>query len=155
MCHHLDELVEAARHFCELIESIDDADHAWLRQVSMVLPRLHAAVTALGVAPDAVGHSGENDLDDRFELFSDLRRLIGIRDTYWMEFDQAEEDSASGSLADDLTDIYYELKHNLHRLEGEPSGVLDNLRSGFRFHWGQHLVDAERHLYVLCSRNQL
>ena len=155
MSHHMDEIEESARIYCELIESIDETDRSWLRQISMILPRLHVAVAALGVAPDKVEQSGEVDLDDRFELFSTLHRVIGSRDAYWMEFDRMEDDAASGSLADDLTDIYYELKRNLPRLEMEPSHVLNDLRSGFKFHWGQHLVDAERHLYVLGSRNQL
>ena len=155
MGYRLDEIEESARLFCELIESIDNADHSWLRQVAMVLPRLHVAVAALGVAPDNMEQSGEIDLDDRFELFSTLHQMIGSRDAYWMEFDRVGDDTASGSLADDLTDIYYELKHNLPRLEGGSAQVVDDLRSGFRFHWGQHLVDAERHLYVLGSRNQL
>ncbi len=155
MEHHLSEVEEAALLFCKLIESIDEADRSWLRQISAVLPRLHVAVAALGVAPESVEQSGDVDLDVRFELYTNLRRIIGIRDAYWMEFDHMGEESASGSLADDLTDIYYELKRSLPHLEIDASQAVNDLRSGFKFHWGQHLVDAERHLYVLGSRNQL
>ncbi len=155
MNRHLSEIEAAAALFCELIESIDQADQSWLRQISAVLPRLHVAVAALGVAPESVELSSDIDLDVRFELYSNLRRLIGVRDSYWMEFDLMEEESASGSLADDLTDIYYELKRNLAHIERDASKAVNDLRSGFKFHWGQHLVDAERHLYVLGSRNQL
>jgi len=155
MDHHLSEVEEAAALFCKLIESIDEADRSWLRRISAVLPRLHAAVAALGVAPESIEQSGDVDLDVRFELYTNLRRIIGIRDSYWMEFDRMEEESASGSLADDLTDIYYELKRSLPHLGLDASQAANDLRSGFKFHWGQHLVDAERHLYVLGSRNQL
>jgi hypothetical protein len=155
MSHHLSEIEEAALHFCDLIESIDEADRSWLRQVSVVLPRLHVAIAALGVAPELLGRRGDADLDAHFELYTNLRRVIGARDAYWMEFDLIEEESASGSLADDLTDIYYELKRNLPRIEREAPQVVNDLRSGFKFHWGQHLIDAERHLYTLGTRNQL
>ncbi|MCF6282398.1 MAG: DUF5063 domain-containing protein [Candidatus Polarisedimenticolaceae bacterium] len=155
MNRHLNEIEGEAALFCELIESIDVADSSWLRKISDVLPRLHVAVAALGVAPDSISSGGDTDLDVRFELYTNLRRVIGCRDSYWMEFDLMEEGSASGSLADDLTDIYYELKKNLPYIDNPISQVVDDLRSGFKFHWGQHLVDAERHLYVLGSRNQL
>lgn len=155
MNRHLSEIEASAALFCELIESIDEADRSWLRQISAVLPRLHVAIAALGMAPESVELSGDIDLDVRFELYSNLRRLIGVRDSYWMEFDLMGEESASGSLADDLTDIYYELKRNLPHIERDASKAVNDLRSGFKFHWGQHLVDAERHLYVLGSRNQL
>jgi hypothetical protein len=61
----------------------------------------------------------------------------------------------TGSLADDLTDIYCELKAGLSLLEEEPSLARDNWRTGYRLHWGQHLVDASRHLYELGARNQI
>jgi hypothetical protein len=63
----------------------------------------------------------------------------------------------SGSLADDLTDIYYELKDGLNRLDRseDPGRTLGSWRSGFCKHWGQHVVDAERHLYALVARDRL
>ena len=156
MSPHFNEMASVARSYCELIESVDDADHSWLNEIATLLPRLHVAVSALGAEPDCPDHSVRVDLDDRFELYTSLRKQIGIRDSYWMEFDMAEgEHAMSGSLADDLTDIYYELKNCLHLLDDAESEVMENWRKGFHCHWGQHLVDAERHLYVLRSRNQL
>ena len=77
----------------------------------------------------------------------------------YLEFDAAGEDHCqSGSLADDLTDIYCELKYGLTLLDAQPDDpteAFDGWRTGYRVHWGQHLVDAERHLYALQSRNRL
>ena len=96
-----------------------------------------------------------SDLDARFEIFAQLRSLLGSKDGYWMEFDVAQDGQfMTGSLADDLTDIYCELKHGLGVVDEEPRRAFDGWRSGYRVHWGQHLVDAERHLYELRSRNQ-
>jgi hypothetical protein len=96
------------------------------------------------------------ELDDRFEFFARLRRRLGGKDSYWLEFDDFAGVGArlgegmSGSLADDLTDIYFELKRGLCLLSSaDPDAVARFWQSGFTAHWGQHLVDAERHLYRL------
>jgi hypothetical protein len=154
---HLVEMEKIAREYCGLIESVDQADSSWLEQMEALLPKLHAAVSALG-APltERHDHSLAPDLDARFELFVELRRLLGQRDGYWMEFDGGQDaHSMTGSLADDLTDIYCELKHGLGLLDNEPERALDDWRSGYKVHWGQHLLDAERHLYKLRSHDQL
>ena len=86
-------------------------------------------------------------------MYTKLRERLGRNDGYWMEFDVAQDEQAmSGSLADDLTDIYCELKSGLNILDEEPSLALNNWRSTYRMHWGQHLVDASRHLYELDAR---
>jgi hypothetical protein len=149
-------MFSTAREYCGLIESAEEADEEWLLALLELLPRLHAAMTA--VAPQAEPLRSEPmqaDLDARFDLFSRLRRMLGDRDPYWLEFDAAHEGShMSGSLADDLTDIYCELKVGLNRVESDadPRHTLGDWRHGYRVHWGQHLVDAERHLYNLSAR---
>ena len=159
---HQIEMTQAAADYCELIEKVEILDSGWLEELAAILPRLHAAVSALGKADEEPGHALKPDLDARFELFAQLRKMLGMRDAYWMEFDAAggtqeasDSHGMSGSLADDLTDIYCELKHGLKLMDIEPGRALDGWRSGYYLHWGQHLVDAERHLYALKSRNQL
>jgi hypothetical protein len=96
------------------------------------------------------------DLDARFELFSHLRELLGERDGYWLEFDRlGDSEHMTGSLADDLTDIYCELKHGLRLVDSHPNRALCGWRSGFQDHWGRHLFDAQRHLSALAARDRL
>lgn len=157
MSGRYDEMVGLARAYCELIEGAERIDAEWLHKVAVLLPRLHGAVVALGSVVDEGGADDplDGDLDARFELFAELRQLLGSWDGYWMEFDVAQDgQSMSGSLADDLTDIYCELKHGLRLLEQQPGQALEEWRSGYRVHWGQHLLDAERHLYTLKNRKQ-
>lgn len=154
---HFEKMTEVARAYCGLIEKVEVADSTWLREMSMLLPRLHACVEALGTGS---GKKEEYtllpDLDARFELFVLLRDLLGNRDGYWLEFDVTRDSQGmSGSLADDLTDIYCELKHGLRLLEEEPDQALEDWRNGYHIHWGRHLVDAERHLYELRSQERL
>jgi len=151
------ELLAIARCYCTVIESLDDDNRKPLAQLNVILPRLHAAMTAVPLQEDG-SYDPNVDLDQRFELFSRLRRLLGDLDGYWMEYDVTpNRQEMSGSLADDLTDIYCELKNGLQRLDGNDDAgrTLGRWRTGFCKHWGQHVVDAERHLYTLSSRDRL
>jgi len=152
--------VETARVYCDLIDHLNGDDTVWLEQLAKLLPQLHAAVTGLDQSKSDMGACFlEQDLDDRFELYSRLHMLLGERDSYWLEFDMSSDGQVmTGSLADDLTDIFWELKVGLDMLDGHPDKrhkALNRLRSSYKTHWGQHLMDAQRHLYELDTRNQL
>lgn len=151
-------LLETVREYCRLIESARADDDDWLNELTQVLPRIHALMVSQGPSSSVFGHDAELDLDSRFELFSRLHKILGERDSYWLEFDTPRENlPATGSLADDLTDIYCDLRLGLNQLasNSDPSGTVRRWRDGFHSHWGQHLLDAERHLYALNSRNRL
>jgi len=150
------DMIEVASAFCRLIDAVDEADSSWLHQLSALLPRLHTAVDALRGRDADPFCLVNSDLDTRFEIYSQLRDKLGTNDSYWMEFDVAlDGQSMTGSLADDLTDIYCDLKSGLSILDEEPDLALDNWRSSYKIHWGQHLVDASRHLYELDTRKHL
>ncbi len=152
----MEQVSEVAQEYCALIETAAKADDDWLVRLAQILPRLHAAIAGLEDPGDPVDIAEWSDLDARFELYAELHDLLGTRDGYWMEFDVAHDNQCmSGSLADDLTDIYCELKQRLALLEQEPTKACSSLSASYTVHWGRHLVDAERHLYELRSRNQL
>lgn len=153
----LAEMIEVAEEYCRLIDDGGSTCGDWLERLFRLMPRLHAAVTALAALDADDAPPASVNLDDRFDLYSHLRRLLGDRDRYWLEFDAAPEDvHMSGSLADDLTDIYFDLRHGLELYdELWPQRAARSWQSSYRIHWGQHLVDAERHLYALKVRNQL
>ncbi len=154
------ELIDTARQYCQMIEcSADRSD--WLGPLVKVLPKMHASIVALHDPGGSSFPPGLADFDDRFDLFSQLRSKLGELDMYWLEYDEISElasdiDHRSGSLADDLTDIYFELKRGLNMLDAAGMDEVAHLwEIGFKQHWGQHLVDAERHLYTLRANNQL
>lgn len=153
----LTEMAGAAEAFCGLIDNHDFMEEYWLDDLIRVLPRLHSAVTSLNSLEDENMPALEVDLDVRFDLYSRLRQQLGKRDGYWLEFDVSPDQlHMSGSLADDLTDIYFDLQHGLDLLEEAwPQRAAQVWQSTYRRHWGQHLVDAERHLYALKVRNLL
>jgi hypothetical protein len=154
---HFPGMVDLARRYCLLIECSSAKDPGWLTEVADLLPRLHAAVTTLVAAgPSKTSDELTPDLDARFELFSHLRRLLGDRDGYWLEFDRVDDSQAmTGSLADDLTDIYCELKHGLRVMDRYPERAIQGWLSGYEFHWRRHLVDAQRHLAMLAAQGRL
>lgn len=155
-------LTQVAQEYCALIESFDageDVDIPLLVSgLAQLLPRLHSAVSVLADAEATEDLLAGIDPEQRFSLYSRLHHSFGDLDAYWLEFDGGRDwQEKSGSLADDLADIYWELKAGLQRLEAEQA-LLPTLRcwgAGYRLHWGQHLVDAERHLYGLRARRLL
>jgi hypothetical protein len=154
----LTDMATAARDYCDLIEGIELNDcTTCLERMARLLPRLHAAVSALpSYLPIPAVFTGADDLEERFEMFSRMRKALGSLDGYWLEYDRSQLDSdKSGSLADDFTDIYFDLKHGLEMLSANPKGFADaaaSWKTSFRLHWGQHLVDAERQLYALLEQ---
>jgi hypothetical protein len=159
MVEKQEELMQVAQEYCALIEQIDDNEKEIFPALIQLLPRLHASIQVFADEKDGDCHVKDADLDARFELFSRLRQLLGERDGYWLEYDvRSNEECKSGSLADDLTDIYCELKSGLLSLEEkikDKDAAIDDWRCGFKVHWGKHLVDAEKHLYDLQASNQL
>ena len=153
----LTEMAGAAEAYCGLIENHEYTQGRWLVDLCRILPRLHSAVMALSAQHYDELLGPEVDLDDRFELYSRLRKALGEHDGYWLEFDESPDRMhMSGSLADDLTDIFFDLQYGLDLLEEAwPQRAAQVWQSTYRRHWGQHLVDAERHLYALKIQNLL
>ncbi|EXJ13813.1 DUF5063 domain-containing protein [Imhoffiella purpurea] len=145
------DVAALARRYCDLIDTSSDDLDAWLREVADLLPRLHAAIASCCVGDVYWERPDPVDLDARFDLFARLRRLLADRDSYWLEFDCVQEgaEAMTGSLADDLTDIYCELKQGLGLFDRDPEHAIAAWSAGYDRHWGRHLIDAERHLASL------
>lgn len=153
-------LANSASEYCHLIEHLEQVNTNWLDDLSSLLPRIHASVCAIAANDiDSCPHVIEIDMDLRFDLYSRIRELLGEHDGYSLDFDRVGEvDGMSGSLADDFTDIYFELKKGLELLGTEPDALPQAVKvwyGGYLWHWGQHLVDAERHLYDLQVNRHL
>jgi len=153
-------LATSAGEYCDLIDDLDQVNGDWLDNLAALLPRIHAAISSMeGNVVQLSRNESSVDLDLRFELYSRLRKLLGDHDGYMLEFDKPEDlNGVSGSLADDFTDIYFELKEGLDLLCVEPEGLSRAVvvwYRGYLWHWGQHLIDAEKHLYDLQVHRQL
>ncbi len=151
------QILTLARRYCDWIEAAGPAAPHWLREVALLLPRLHAAMTSVPDHGPQAGPANPVDLDARFDLYSRLRELLADRDGYFLAFDRAQEglDARTGSLADDLTDIYCELKAGVRIFDLDPRRALQTWLLGYEGHWREHLIDAERHLAMLAAADRL
>ena len=155
----IQELPEDARRFCFLIENIDEFEaQNWLTQISLVLPRIHAVMEVIDHANNrAECFFALSDIDERFELFCHLKKSLGEKDGYEVG-EELIHNELYGSLSEDLADLYFEIKRGLDIIncgQENLSVALNLWRDGFFLHWGQHLIDAERHLYHLRIHHQI
>lgn len=152
-------LHESAKRYCYLIENVYGFNNkAWLSEISLLLPRIHAVISLID------GHQRSSgcvyslsDMDSRFDFFCQLKSILGNNDDYEVG-EEAINKELYGSLAEDLTDLYFEIKRGLSLIGADDEGIaaaLNFWRDGFFIHWGKHLIDAQRHLYNLRAQHQI
>ena len=141
------QMADLAVNFCQLVERFEGENvEPWLVEMSSLLSQLDSAVTALGANQDMSVYESTTDYDERFELFTQLYNALGERDGYNYEYDGLDGHRLSGSLADDITDIYFDLRRGLKLLDNNPQLAARDWQHSYEFHWKHHLVDAERQL---------
>lgn len=163
----LQDFAETAREFCRTIEDRANLEAVGLLgAVHLLLAKLYLAALSLPSADvlsseeqvDPVRHPANPDRvthDEWRELFASLQELIGAQDSYREVFDPYKpisEGEVTGSIADDLADIYRDLKVGLAAWDrGQSGDALWTWRFGFESHWGEHATGALRALHVMCS----
>lgn len=142
----------AVREYCILIEQMDRFDRfQWLARIGTRLLGLEATIKDLP-EPESTSRPRPAliDLDQRFELYFRLKVFLGDQDEYWSEADlRAADGYKTGSLSDDFSDIYFELKYGLMLYEQggiATSHAVSAWLSSYGEHWRQHLIDARKQL---------
>lgn len=134
----------AATKFIEAVDSLPHLEReAFLASMSRCLSELYCS--ALYLPDTTVTDETPFPLEDWKALERSLTEKIGPLDAYWQVFDSTEkEDPVQGSLGGDISEIYFDLKQDLHLEEKAISqaDMLWELRESFRQHWGRHLVSA-------------
>jgi hypothetical protein len=138
---------ERAERYCALVERIAPDGLSW-RELAAALAELYAAALALEPrAPD-----GEELADaEPADMRPALEAALGGAATYWTVFDPAaNEEPGAPSLADDLADVYHDVKRGLMVLDaGDPAEAVWEWHHSFWSHWGRHAVEALRALHAL------
>lgn len=155
------QMVRMAEEYCQLIDDFEPAslDREWWVQLEKLLPRLHVAVIAL--AGPSGGYAGYSLPDDeqRFELYMRLHDRLHANPLLWASLGEYQLLSRlCDRLADDLTDIYFDLQRGLNLLNDRPSSperAAGVWQSSFYLHWGQHLLDAERWLHAVDTAERV
>ena len=91
--------------------------------------------------------------DEAASLMRRLSRQLGDYDFYNLVFDPydfVDSTPVTGSLADDVTDIYRDLKNGLVAYDaGETEDAVWEWRFEFDSHWGRHAANALYAIHVL------
>ncbi|NOX76905.1 MAG: DUF5063 domain-containing protein [Gammaproteobacteria bacterium] len=149
-------MMSAAVEFCDLIDNFDvpGQDAQWMAQMEKLLPKLHVAVIALSARCEGRRYYHFPDDDKRYELYLRLLRVLQDDDVLWEKHGngvekQLQRQRLCDRLADDLTDVYSDLKCGLDLLEEGVQQAVCEWQNSFYVHWGQHLLDAECWLHAV------
>jgi len=156
---------EAAAEYCALLESPPGDVQEWVVKILAAMARVYACahrLPAVSLDDDAV------DVPDAFDVGHDewkqvcnlVRDALDLQCYYWSYFDPTVPQdempySDCGDLADDLADIYRDIKPGLRAWETNNDGYLPTIVFHWKFslfesHWGVHAVDAMRALHPLA-----
>ncbi len=148
----IERFAEAARQYCAWAEGEFGAAQEEIRRARWLLAELHLAAIQLpdlgiGKDKDATRISHE-EWSRMFQKFGNLPLT-----TYWDVFNPLEEtEPIINNLADDLADIYQDVKAGLLLFQAQH--FIDaawDWRFNFQIHWGHHLVGAQRAIHEYLS----
>lgn len=157
---HTQDLAESrfaksATDFCRMVEeyeSFDGDGKTWLHRIGHIMLGLQQLIQQLlPSSASEAEYSMLQDLEARFVLYQRLKSFLGPFDDYWSEGDlEAGDGLKTGSLADDITDVYFDLKRGLSLYAAGPEQEAEALSLwtfSYRIHWEQHLRDATKQLF--------
>jgi Domain of unknown function (DUF5063) len=131
----------AAERFCSLLEtSGEHSVEGLLEQLEERLAEIYWSASRLrppfddSRAPEPLPHDVPRKIGDR------LRQALG-EDEYRFVFSPWEDtEVVESTLAQDLSEIYYDLKESLRDVRGEDA--MWDSRWAFEHHWGRHALQA-------------
>jgi len=137
----------AATKFIDAVDSAPQHEReAFLAGLSRSMIDLYGVALSLpSVKPETSGTDGPRlPIEKWNELRQSLREKIGPFDAYWEIFDSTKnEPPVQGTLSDDISDIYCDLKSDLQLEQGvSQADFLWELCFSFWSHWGKHLLNA-------------
>ncbi len=153
-----DRFTDVAQEFCSAVESATGTDRTdFLVKIYRILPRLigeaiELPVVSLADEDEEPSEPTTQKPNDRLthaqweHLYNLLKEKVGDWDRYMQVFDPTTDNEAvCGSLADDIADVYRDLKEGFilketHQATPEP--IIWEWRLGFYSHWGKHAMDA-------------
>lgn len=150
------QFAASAEQFCSLMEHHQDYNaYEFIKRTADSLVTLYKVALSL---PDV-------ECDEEKEVVADLdyaplqlSKTLGKYRSYWEIVNPYHEDEpVMGDLADDLGDLYHELKEGLVIYSADTKDAICwavwHWRFGFEVHWGDHLVDALRALHRLITQD--
>ncbi|MFN3919944.1 MAG: DUF5063 domain-containing protein [Methylohalobius sp.] len=153
------KLISAVRAFCLMIDYLETYQPvAWLKEMCHLLPQIEASMNRLDLEVEHCFFVLP-DLEWRFSMFCRLKAFLGKWDAYALPGDLGyNPEDFTGSLADDFTDLYFELRRGLDLYDAGDGDLLSALtlwQTGYVLHWDRHLREARQRLDDLKRRGVL
>ncbi|MCW2857395.1 MAG: hypothetical protein JWR52_3010 [Marmoricola sp.] len=152
-------IVAVAQAYCDTIEAAcaEPPARDWLvghvrRELADLLP---AGLRLPDVDANNVAYEPESVSSDRWRrVFGALQAGLGDRDYYVTNlqvYGEEARDLGTGSLADDLADVWRDLREGLDALTTNArwDDVAWEWRFGLDVHWGKHAVEALRAIHEI------
>jgi hypothetical protein len=147
---------EVGRRYCTWAEGVFGESQEEIHRARLLLADLHLAAVQLpdlgiGKDIDAV-HISEDEWSRIFQKFGRLPVS-----TYSDVFNPLKEkEPVTCNLADDLADIYRDIKGGLVLFDSRhPIDAAWEWRFGFQTHWGHHLLGAQRAIHEYLADEDL
>jgi hypothetical protein len=155
---------EAAEKFCLLLESQPVDTDAWGEELVATLAQVYAFAHRL---PNLESSDNCSEVPDSIDVtreewrhvFDLVHDLLGPQSVYLAYFDPSEPSDSTanhlhGDLADDLVDIYRDLKPGLRAWASGNDAMIPSIVFDWKFplfgsHWGIHAVSAMRALHPI------
>jgi|SRR5215213_287152 len=146
------QFAETARRYCAWAEGDFGDAQDELRRARLLLAQLHLAAIQL---PDLGIGKDKDAADISHDEWSLMFRKFGVLPlkTYWDVFNPlVATEPVTNSLADDLADIYRDVKAALTLYEARDFvDAAWDWRFHFQIHWGRHLLGAQRAIHEYFS----
>ena len=150
------DFIDMATRYCQLIEDRENkSEIQLLQEVIIILPQLCVYAMKLPDIKQLSDYEPSRIPHEQWEdIYKSLQHKLGEHDYYQEIFDpyQNKEEQVTASLADDLADIYGDIKRGLQDwVKASPSDRLHIIwywKLDFD-HWGAHATGAFRALYSL------
>jgi formate dehydrogenase maturation protein FdhE len=162
-----------AQRFCSVVDSAPSIDRIdLLAQIYRILPKLIDEAISLPdvdlsdsdeqieeIRDQQIEETGEATFSIKVRhskqewerLYNPLNEKLGDWNRYREVFDPTQDNEAIfGNLADDIADIYLDLKYGLVLKETHQAPLEDIIwewRFSFNCHWGKHAMDALRTIH--------
>jgi hypothetical protein len=143
---------DAAMAYCALIDApVQGGVVAPSRQLSKALSEVYVAALDLPDVFDDGAPEPDGAYSPNAQTLQAWIQLLCV-DHYWEIFEPTQpkpDEPVLASLADDLRDIYTDLKRGLDLFhKGHETAAAWEWRFNFHAHWGRHLVSAQRAIFL-------
>jgi hypothetical protein len=152
--------IDVAKQYCTLLEAKEPLSQRELvRQVHLLLLSLYSSAVDLpDVEPEPDAPEHDIDDQDRQTFYRDVIKKLGGELPYqkvFEPFNPEDWEVVVGTLADDLSGIYFDIKRGLLNLEvrsGVSLATVWRWRFNFEVHWGRHAASAIHAIHSFLYR---